>query len=401
MTHRGERGAVLPLIALCLAVLMGFGGLAVDVGYWEFQQREQQNAADAAAIGGAQQLLYSSSCPDRTNAQAAAYKDATNSGYTNGVANVTVHVENPPSSGTFSSSNCAVRVQITKTQVATFFSRLFGAANNNGMNETTEATAEVLHDGQPCIFMLGAGDNTNFNTSTVQAPKCSIEVNGTANFNGSTIDAGSVGEGNYSGSNNGGTFSSATPAPMVPVADPCPEIAPCEALTTSPPSTSPCNGVYSGNGVLTAGCYNNLSLNGLTVTLQPSATSSIFVLEGSSNFNGATIYGNGVTLYIPAGGSTNLNKATSLTLIPPTTGSNAGVSYYQVPGNTNAANLNATTSNIGGLVYAPSAQLNYNGAQGQYTVLVAQYMNFNGSSSEDFAAAPTNQSLIGRAVLAL
>ena len=43
--HR-ERGQVLPLIALCLAVLMGFAGVAVDVGYWEYQQREQQNAAE-------------------------------------------------------------------------------------------------------------------------------------------------------------------------------------------------------------------------------------------------------------------------------------------------------------------------------------------------------------------
>lgn len=28
-------GAVLPLVAISLAALMGFAGLGVDVGYWE------------------------------------------------------------------------------------------------------------------------------------------------------------------------------------------------------------------------------------------------------------------------------------------------------------------------------------------------------------------------------
>ena len=35
----GQRGAVLPLIAICLAVLMGFAALAIDVGYLEYQQQ--------------------------------------------------------------------------------------------------------------------------------------------------------------------------------------------------------------------------------------------------------------------------------------------------------------------------------------------------------------------------
>ena len=64
----GQAGQTLPLVALWLMVLMGFGGLAVDVGYWEYQQREQQSATDAAAIGGAQQLVYAG-CPSQSAAQ--------------------------------------------------------------------------------------------------------------------------------------------------------------------------------------------------------------------------------------------------------------------------------------------------------------------------------------------
>src|SRR6202035_1658911 len=127
MKRRGESGQVLPLIALCMASLMGFGGMAVDVGYWRYQQREQQSATDAAALGGAQQLIYSS-CPNQTVANTGAQNDATDNGFVNGAKGVSVVANNPPSSGTFASSNCAVQVQITSSTVPTFFTRLFGKA---------------------------------------------------------------------------------------------------------------------------------------------------------------------------------------------------------------------------------------------------------------------------------
>ncbi len=392
MKRKGESGQVLPLIALCMASLMGFGGMAVDVGYWRYQQREQQSATDAAALGGAQQLIYSS-CPNQTVANTGATKDATNNGYTTGVKGVTVAVSNPPASGVFASSSCAVQVQIGSSSVPTFFTRLFGKAN---MAVSTQAVAQVVADGNGCIYMLAAAGNTNFNSGNVQASQCSMSINGSANFNGSTINAASIGEGNYSGSNNGGTFSAASPAPMLPVADPCPEIAGCAALAASPPATSPCNTPYSGSGILVQGCYTNLNLHGANITL----SGGTYVFAGSSNFNGASITGTGVTIYVPAGATPpNFNKVTSLTLSPPTTGSYAGVTYYQVPSNSNDINFNGSSTNLSGLIYAPSAAMNYNGSAGQYAVLVAAYANFNGSSVLDFGAPASGQSLLKTAVL--
>ena len=55
----GQRGQVLPLIAVLLTALMGFGGMAVDVGYWKYVQQTEQKATDAGAIAGAQQLVRS------------------------------------------------------------------------------------------------------------------------------------------------------------------------------------------------------------------------------------------------------------------------------------------------------------------------------------------------------
>ncbi len=124
------------------------------------------------------------------------------------------------------------------------------------------------------------------------------------------------------------------------------------------------------------------------------------MLAGSSNFNKASVTGNGVTLYIPAGASTNFNKVDSLTLSPPTTGNYAGVAYYQVPSNSNDVNFNGSSTSISGLIYAPAAAMNYNGSQGGYTVVIAAYANFNNSNGEDFGTPPPGGSLLKNVVLA-
>jgi hypothetical protein len=386
------RGAVLPFIALTLAAVLGFAGLAVDVAYLEYCQDQQQTAADAAAVAGAQQLALSP-CPSASAAACAAWNDSAANGFANS-GSVTVTVQNPPVSGPFASNNCAVLVQVTKTNVSTFFSRLFGFSN--GATETTQAVAVPLTNDNGCIFMLASGQNTNFNGSNVTAPNCSILLNGSANFNGSTVDAAAIGEVNYSGSNNSGTFTGATPAPMLHAADPCLHIAGCAYLTSNPPSTSPCSGTYSGSGVLGPGCYDNLNLNKATVTF----SGGLYIFAGSSNMNKAAITASGSTIYIPSGASTNFNNVSALTLSPPTTGNYAGVSYYQVSANTGNVNFNGSSTNISGLLYAPAAQINYNGSFGQYTVVVAAYANFNGSTGEDFGSPPPDQSLIRKAVLA-
>jgi len=371
---------------------MGFGGLSVDVGFWHYSQRQQQNAADAAAIGGAQQLLYSG-CGNQSAAQTAAYTDSAQNGYTNGSGNVSVNVQNPPSSGPLAGSNCAVLAQVDRQQVPSFFTKLFGVT---AMRITTQAVAQVVANNNDCIIMLDPTQNTNFNSSNVTAPDCTIQINGTANFNGSTVQAQTIGEGNYSGSNNGGTFTEASPQKTLPVVDPCSEITSCAYLTNNSQTTSPCSpGSPTGTGPLQGGCYNNLNLHGQTVTLQ---SGGLFVLNGSTNFNGATINGTGVTLYVPANSSVNFNSA-NVSITPPTTGNWAGVSYFQVSGNTNNVNLNGTNTNVGGLIYAPSAHLNYNGSYGQYTLIIAAYANLNGSTGEDFGNPPVGSTFIKNVVL--
>ncbi len=59
----GQRGGVAILFALCLPVLLGFAALAVDLARLNLTKVELQNAADAAALGGACSISEPSAVP--------------------------------------------------------------------------------------------------------------------------------------------------------------------------------------------------------------------------------------------------------------------------------------------------------------------------------------------------
>jgi uncharacterized membrane protein len=55
---KDESGQSLVLIVLCMTVLTGFLGLAIDVGLLYRTKQNAQIAADAAAVAGTQNLLF-------------------------------------------------------------------------------------------------------------------------------------------------------------------------------------------------------------------------------------------------------------------------------------------------------------------------------------------------------
>jgi len=59
-TSRGspaERGAITPVLAVCLAVALGLMAMTVDLGQLFVAKNELQNIADAAALAGAKKLI--------------------------------------------------------------------------------------------------------------------------------------------------------------------------------------------------------------------------------------------------------------------------------------------------------------------------------------------------------
>lgn len=53
---KSEKGAVLVIVALTLAVLLGFAALVMDAGLLYWEKKKLQNAMDAAVLAGAQEL---------------------------------------------------------------------------------------------------------------------------------------------------------------------------------------------------------------------------------------------------------------------------------------------------------------------------------------------------------
>jgi hypothetical protein len=370
--------------------------MAVDVGVLKYQQRQQQSATDAAALGGAQQLA-DTGCGNPSAATTAAQNDAA----TNGFAANIVSVQNPPpSGGPYGGNTCAVEVQIAQSY-ATWFLRLFGF--QNGMPETTQAIAEAISTGSGCIYLLNPTVTSTFNGDTVNAPSCGVLINNTATFNGDpTFNANYIGYAGGAPSESGTNFTQATPAPMLPVADPCPEISGCANLTNNPPALTGCTSpVYNGLVTVTLqpGCFNSIIVNGCqTVNFAPGP----YVFNGTTIFNGETnVTGSGVTLYVTASGTPpTFNGIPNVSLSPPTSGSDEGVLYYQVPANTQNPIFNGTSQSLSGLIYAPGAtHAIFNGTGGGYLVMVLGAATFNSSSAYDFATPPPGQALIRQAVL--
>lgn len=385
----------MPLIGLTLAVLMGMGGIGVDVGYLEYRQQAQQTATDAAAAGGAEALLRAG-CPNSAAALTAAKGDAANNGFTNGSNNVTVTVSNPPAGGPFANNNCAVLVSIQTQQVATFFSRLFGFSN--GATETTQAAAIVSGSGTACIYLLSPTVQSDLSNFHINAPGCGIVINDSANMSNSTIDMNSITYAGPAPNISGATFPEAAPVRALPVSDPCSRIPGCSYLTNNPPTTAGCGagGTING-GSVSQGCYNKLTLSG-TVTMG----TGIYVINGQFHLNNATVTSapGGVTIYMTSNvQDTNFSSAI-LNLSPMTSGNTAGVLMYRVPSQTAALDFSTCTCNLGGLLYFPTSQVNYSNTGSQYSVLVFGNANFSNSNGIDQGPPPVGQSLINQAVVA-
>ena len=67
---RDKSGAAAVVMAMTLPVVLGGMGLGTEVGYWYFNQRKVQNAADMAAYAGAVELRAGNSVESMETAAA-------------------------------------------------------------------------------------------------------------------------------------------------------------------------------------------------------------------------------------------------------------------------------------------------------------------------------------------
>ncbi|HEY0394561.1 MAG TPA: pilus assembly protein TadG-related protein [Candidatus Elarobacter sp.] len=378
--REAERGQVVPIVAVALLVLFGAAAMATDVGYLRYTQRIQQNAADSAAIAGANELAYTA---DPT---AAARADAASNGFTHDGTNVTVTVNTPPSTGPYTGNASAVEV-IVSARHAMFFERAFGITSQSVATRAV-AVFGAGNGAGPCIYALKT--DIDMNSATIRAPSCGIISNGIMNLNSDTITAASIGAVGQI-SVNASTFPEASPQRAIASIDPCPTIPACAYLTAHPPATSPCTysnlSVNSAAVTLSPGVYcQSVNLNSATVTLQPGT----YVFTNGLNANSTSFRGTGVTFYMVAS-SLNANSCT-FNMTAPTAGNAAGMLIFQPASNTSSDNFNSSGgSDVEGAIYLPTGTLTTNSTFNTYVLIVTGDIHMNSSS----VTVPANSSFAG------
>lgn len=109
-----ERGQILVLFAISVTVLLIVAALAFDTGMMLVERRDQQNAADAAALAGARYLIT-----NPTRAESDAYAMAARNGFADSDSvNVDVHI--PPAHGLFRGLPGFIEVQIEASRSSIF-----------------------------------------------------------------------------------------------------------------------------------------------------------------------------------------------------------------------------------------------------------------------------------------
>jgi hypothetical protein len=384
------------MAVLSMLTLVAFLSLAFDVSYLYFLKRRVQTAADAGAIGAAQELMRGTSASLTESAR----KDTGINRYAHGIDGVDVIVNNPPSAGAHMGNVRFVEVIVSQPK-PTWLGVIFGREE-----ATVRARAVAgLSDSMGCVYALNRDtsqqNNGIFANGTTDSTfNCGVFSN--ANFR--TVGGGCIvaPEASYTGtySNSSSSDSDCGPAEVghgLPVADPM------EGRYTLP-ATSPCAfnnyKVTSGPEItLVPGIYcGGIEIGGSVPTATFTAGTYVLVGGGLKIGSGVNATGTGVTFFntIP-GTNTNLyrpiliNTSGTVNFSAPTSGDNKALLFYQDPrvgwrANNGSSISTSSTSQFEGILYFPGTDLTYSGNSssssptGGYTILIAYNLTISGSS---------------------
>jgi hypothetical protein len=432
MRNRKEAGQALVLTALALVALLGFAGLAIDMGVMRYEKRLQQTAADAAAIAGASNLAFG-------GVAAGAQDAASRVGYTdNGggqvsncagaaVGTICVEVNPGPKTGPHQGNPNYVEVLVADVH-PTYFMKILGI---NTETITARAVASNL-GGNGCLYTLGPPPSSfeGDSDAIVNASSCGIVDNGTYNTNGTalTVSANTFG---VSGTSSGGSATCTAPGL-------CPAYGIPAATDPLSGMTPPCNSCSGGNvinvlGGGRPGCGPGCSYSGGTYTISPGTYCSItirgaasdqvvfspgvYIIDGSSAPCSSaslqipgndTISGTGVTFYFTNSSTLNMTGTPSMNLTAPdSSGTYPGILMYQDPNDTSMAGPSVggkSGSKYEGALYFPKGQITFYGDDNNISVavVVSNSINLSGDPTvnvQGSAGLPAGVSLIKNATL--
>jgi hypothetical protein len=404
---RRTRGFVLITMVASIVVILSIVGLAIDTGHLQLVKVRMQTAADAAVVGGVEELKANLTA----NVTSAALADAATNGFTDGQNTVTVVVNKPPASGYYTGDSTAVEVTIHQS-VNTYFMALAGFGT---MDVSARAVARRGPDSN-CLYVLDPAMANAFSISggAIVQVNCGVMINSSSSSalsisgNNTRLYARSVSiVGNYS--TGGGAL--VTPEPYVRApAEPDPLAA------VGPPAVGACTATNFSitNGAVQTipeGVYcNGISVSGgarLTLT-----TGGKYILKGGglTVAGNSTLIGAEVTFYNTYAtgynyGPISLAGGATIHLSAPVSGPLTGMLFFQdrsVTGGTASNIAGGASSFFNGALYFPTTSLTYSGGTGtEYTIIVAKQLTCSGGTTlnNDYSSLPNGPPTKGSAWL--
>jgi Flp pilus assembly protein TadG len=405
---RERRGATAVIVAISAPIILAMAGLGIDAGWWYTIKRQNQSAADAAAVSAAYEVA--AGLTDVTNnLTPAAKQTATQNGWVDNTTSppglTPIAVTYPCCAGTFAAGGIEVVLQQQQSSWLANFASLANVTISN------RAVAVVSKLPPTCILALGRNPPPNGaqtldqtvsekGNAAISAPDCTIVSDSTAAdsfyMQGHvTIDAATVvtpGQITTVGGAYSLILKYRAQTGANPVADPYAgklthaTFLADMATAPAPACTPNAQGTSYTNASVTPGCIiaGGLNLKGVTFDLLPG---TYWITDGDLQLGpgggGTTLQcttctagGAGVTIILTTqkatGGTVGavlLRSLANLNLIAPSTGPFAGMVLIQdgngVPAGDTINSDNATQANaqesLSGLLYFPASTLSFHG----------------------------------------
>jgi len=373
------------MIALMMPILVGFIGLGVEVGLWFQNKRDLQTIADAAAIAGAYEAMESDATSTTITTEST--NDATRNGYT--VASHTISVSNPPGSGSYTADTGAVEVSMTSA-VSLLFAGNLMSASSLSIGARAVATSAPSGD-EACVLALGTSEARSVNLSggaSVSMDGCQVASNSSesdavyvSNNSSLAVDCVST-VGQVDGTEditlstcssvNENTSTITNPYADLTVPD---DAKVCDynsnVTVGSDRDFTAADDDLNGDGYVVF--CGNLSINaGTTVTFEDDLVISLNGSDLSIN-GGANVSGSSVTVISTGSGSNqngwgsvSINGGGTVAMTAPTSGTWAGILFFQDGDAVSNSNLDFTfngnsDTEFTGVIYVPNNDVSFTG----------------------------------------
>ena len=361
--RKNENGQVLVVVALMMVVLISFAALIIDVGAMYLTKTNMQNAADSAAIAGAQAL------PNATNAINA----AKNYAELNGAEKVNTTVTTP-----YKGDSNMIEVVCTK-DVQFSFAGVLGFINRN---VSARAVAEksgmekgpfdfTIFSGDPNKTLSMNGSNTTINGSAHSNYKFSINgANQLITGNAEAVSAFTMNGSHQTISGSVQASKITTNGGNIKIGE---EIEIAASWIDMPDFSDMIQAEAEAAGQVYIG---NKTYNGGYLDVD-----SPIYIDGNLTVNGSHFTGTGVVL---VSGNITFNGSNLRS-------SGASVCFYSENGD---ITINGAHAELDGLVYAPKGTIRMNGSH--QTVngrVIGNAVTFNGSDYNFTAGADDLDSL--------